>query len=63
MNFNTRNYGFNIQLIPTYGIALGFLYYNPNLEPSLENVQEENFYEQITILFLVFGIHLTWWKL
>lgn len=63
MNFSTKNYGFNVQIIPTYGIALGFLYYNPNLEPDNSTVLDEDYYDQVTLLFLIFGLHITWWRL
>jgi len=63
VEFRINNYGFNVQLIPSYGIALGFLYYNPNLEPSLPKVEDEEYYEQLTFIFLIFGIHITWWRL
>ena len=57
------NFGFNIQFIPLYGIAIGFLYYNPNLEPNNEKTKKEDFYEQLTFMFLLFGIHITWYRL
>tara|TARA_R100000541_G_scaffold46631_1_gene53742 strand:+ start:1544 stop:1735 length:192 start_codon:yes stop_codon:yes gene_type:complete len=63
MEFSTKNYGFNIQIIPTYGIALGFLYYNPNLEPDNSIVLDEDYYDQLTLLFIIFGLHITWWRL
>ena len=63
MEFSVNKYGFNIQFIPVYGLGLGFLYYNPNLEPSSPKVSDEDFYEQITILILIGGIHITWWRL
>ena len=56
MEFKTNSHGIHIQFIPTYGMAAGFLYYNPNLEPSLKNVDLDDFYEQVTILILFFGI-------
>lgn len=56
------DYMIHIQFIPLYGINAGFLYYNPNLQPDEEDVDEEDFYHQITIMFLVFGIHITAWK-
>jgi len=41
---------------------LGVLYYNPNLQPDEEDVPEDEFYHQITVMLLFFGIHLTIWK-
>lgn len=54
--------GFDVQIIPLYGASIGFLYYNPTLEPDVEFVSEEDMYHQVTIMFLLFGIHITWWK-
>ena len=47
-----------IQLIPVYGLSLGVLYYDPNLEPDKEEEAEE-FFQQITIMFVFFAIHIT----
>jgi hypothetical protein len=55
--------GIDFQIIPIYGLSFGVLYYNPNLEPDSEQVEEEDFYHQLTIMFLIFGFHITWWKL
>jgi hypothetical protein len=55
-------YAVNIQFIPIYGCGLGVLYYNPNLQPDEEDVPEDDFYHQVTVMFLFFGIHLTIWK-
>lgn len=52
----------HIQIIPIYGLAAGVLYYNPNLEPDDEPVEPEEYFEQITLMFFAFGIHLTIWK-
>ena len=63
IDFNINNTFFNIQIIPIYGISMGILYYNPNLEPDLENVESEEYYEQITVMILFFGFHITWYTL
>ena len=55
--------GIDLQIIPIYGLSFGVLYYNPNLEPDSEQVEEEDFYHQLTIMFLIFGFHITWWKI
>ena len=55
--------GLDVQLIQIYGLACGVLYYNPNLEPDKPDVNEEDMYHQVTIMFLIFGIHITWWEL
>jgi len=63
INFTFGNTAFNIQFIPVYGVSAGILYYNPNLEPDSENVDPDDFYEQLTVMFFFFGFHITWWKL
>ena len=55
--------GVDVQFIPIYGFAAGVLYYNPNLEPDQPDVNPDDFYHQLTIMFLIVGIHITWWKL
>lgn len=59
INFFFNDTQITIQAIPLYGLAVGILYYNPNLEPDLEPVDEDDYFEQITIMFLFFGIHIT----
>lgn len=63
INFNINNTQVNIQLVPIYGFSFGILYYNPNLEPDPENVDAEEYYEQLTFMFLFFGIHITWFSI
>jgi len=60
IQFNFNNTVFAIQFIPVYGLAAGLLYYNPNLEPDQDNVDEEEFYQQLIFMFFIFGIHITW---
>ena len=56
--------GFDIQFIPIYGISLGVLYYNPRIDPGVEEeVSDNDMYHQITLCFLICGIHITWWNL
>jgi len=56
--------GFDIQFIPIYGISLGVLYYNPRIDPGVEEeVSDNDMYHQVTFCFLICGIHLTWWNL
>jgi hypothetical protein len=62
MNIDLGNIGVNIQAIPIYGLSLGFLYYNPNLEPDSDNVDDEDFYQQVTIMCLLVGLHITVWR-
>ena len=54
--------GIDVQFIPLYGISIGFLYFNHNLPPDDPPVSHEDMYHQLTIMFLVFGIHITWWE-
>lgn len=62
MNLSFSNLNFNFQIIPLYGLSIGLLYYDPNLEPDMEKVDPEDFYSQITIMALIFGIHITVWR-
>jgi hypothetical protein len=62
MTIDFGNTGINLQIIPIYGLSAGVLYYNPNLEPDIEEVHEDDFYHQLTIMCLVFGLHITVWK-
>lgn len=62
MNIDFGNIGVNIQAIPIYGLSLGFLYYNPNLEPDSDNVDQDDFYQQVTIMCLIVGLHITVWR-
>ena len=62
MNIDLGSIGVNIQAIPIYGLSLGFLYYNPNLEPDSDNVDDEDFYQQVTIMCLLVGLHITVWR-
>ena len=62
MNLSFSNLNFNFQIIPLYGLSIGLLYYDPNLEPDIEKVDPEDFYSQITLMALFFGIHITVWK-
>ena len=62
MNIDFGSTGVNIQAIPIYGLSIGFLYYNPNLEPDSDNVDDEDFYQQVTIMCLLVGLHITVWR-
>ena len=48
-----------MQIIPIYGFSARVLYYDPKIDPNIEEVDEEDFFQQITIMFLIFGIHIT----
>ena len=63
MNINFSGINLHIQIIPIYGLSIGILYYDPYLElNNEEDILEEEFYSQITIMFLFFGIHITFWR-
>mgnify|MGYP000427491375 FL=1 len=62
MNIDFGSIGVNIQVIPIYGLSLGFLYYNPNLEPDSDNVDPDDYYDQVTIMCLLVGLHITVWR-
>ncbi len=62
MNLSFSNLNFNFQIIPLYGLSIGLLYYDPNLEPDMDKVDPEEYYSQITLMALIFGIHITVWK-
>ena len=63
MEFRFYNIVIHIQIIPLYGLSFGFLYYNPNLEPDKLNVDTEDFYEQLTVLIIFFGLHITYYRI
>lgn len=53
----------NFQIVPIHGLSVGVIYYNPNIDQRFNNlpdVDEEDYFERITIMFLIFGIHVTW---
>jgi hypothetical protein len=62
MNLSFSNLNLNFQIIPLYGLAIGLLYYDPNLEPEIEPVDTDDFYSQITVMALFFGFHITVWR-
>jgi hypothetical protein len=62
MNLSFNDFNLNIQIVPIYGMSVGVIYYDPNLEPDMEDVEPEEFYSQITMMFLFFGLHLTFWR-
>lgn len=62
MNIDFGSIGVNIQVIPIYGLSIGFLYYNPNLEPDSDNVDPDDYYDQVTIMCLILGLHITVWR-
>lgn len=55
--------GFDVQIVPIYGISLGFIYYNPRIDPAMEEVSDNDMYHQVTFCFFLVGLHITWWSL
>ena len=55
--------GFDVQIVPIYGISLGFIYYNPRIDPAIEEVSDNDMYHQVTFCFFLVGLHITWWSL
>ena len=54
---------FNFQIVPIYGFSAGIIYYNPNIDQrynDLEDVDEDEYFERITLMFFVFAVHITW---
>jgi hypothetical protein len=62
MNLSFNDFNLNIQIVPIYGLSVGVIYYDPNLEPDMDDVEPEEFYSQITMMFFFFGLHLTFWR-
>lgn len=55
-------YQVHIQLVPAYGIGLGYLYYNPLLEPDTDEIDEEDFFERHTVLLTFFALIVNVWR-
>lgn len=62
MQIDFGSVGVDLQIIPIYGLSAGVLYYDPNLEPDTDNVDQDEFYQQVTIMLFVFGLHITVWR-
>ncbi len=52
----------HIQLVPAYGFGLGYLYYNPLLEPDTDEIDEEDYFERHTVLITFFALIVSVWK-
>ena len=52
----------DVQFIPVRGFAAGLLYYNPRQEPDIDFVDDDDYYEQYTLMFFLFAIHITIWE-
>lgn len=52
----------DVQFIPVRGFAVGLLHYNPRQEPDIDFVDDDDYYEQYTLMFFLFAIHITLWE-
>jgi hypothetical protein len=52
----------HFQFVPTYGLALGYLFYNPLQEPDTDEIDEDDYFERHTLLLTLFALIVTVWK-
>jgi len=62
MIINFGNTQMHFQFVPTYGLALGYLFYNPLQEPDTDELDEEDYFERHTLLLTLFALIVTVWK-
>lgn len=62
MIINFGNTQMHFQFVPTYGLALGYLFYNPLQEPDTDEIDEEDYFERHTVLLTLFALIVTVWK-
>jgi hypothetical protein len=62
MIINFGNTQIHFQFVPTYGFALGYLFYNPLQEPDTDEIDEDDYYERHTLLLTLFALIVTVWK-
>lgn len=62
MMININDWTIDIELCPIYGLAIGVNYYNPELEPNVDEVDDWEFYNDITFLFVLVGLKIRWWR-
>jgi hypothetical protein len=62
MIINFGNTQMHFQFVPTYGLALGYLFYNPLQEPDADEIDEEDYFERHTVLLTLFALIVTVWK-
>lgn len=55
MTIQNGNKGYDIQLVPLYGFAIGYIYYHPSQE------EEEDEWHRHQILLGIFAILITTW--
>jgi hypothetical protein len=60
MNINIGNTDLHFQVAPLYGVGLGYIYYDPELDQ--EEVEEEEYFQRHQFLFLIFALIVTVWK-
>lgn len=60
MNINIGNTDLNFQIAPLYGVGVGYIYYDPELDQ--EEVEEEEYFQRHQFLFLIFALIVTVWK-
>lgn len=61
MNINIGNIDLNFQVAPLYGVGVGYIYFDPNLEEE-EAVDDDEYFQRHQFLFLVFALIITVWK-
>lgn len=61
MTITIGNYNLHFQLAPLYGIALGYIYYAPDLEEDFDYEEEDN-YGRHQLLFVFFALIVDVWK-
>lgn len=61
MNIQIGSYNAHFQIVPLFGIALGYLYYTPEQEEDFD-IEEEDNYSRHQVLFLLFALVVTVWK-
>jgi heme/copper-type cytochrome/quinol oxidase subunit 1 len=52
----------HIQFVPTYGLALGYLFYNPLQEPDTDEIEDEDYFTRHTLLLGIFALIVTVWE-
>lgn len=56
------NTSIHFQLVQSYGLAFGMLFYSPNLEPDTDEIDEDEYFERLTFLFGFFALLITKWE-
>jgi hypothetical protein len=61
MTISFGNYNLHFQLAPLYGVAMGYIYYAPDLEDDFDSEEEDN-YGRHQLLFLFVALIVDVWK-